>query len=217
MIEKFLKIILGIFAVFVVVNLLFLDFFWLRGKTVETQESEKLESETSEEISLSESTSCQPACLERIQEEVEKLAGNLPTSSQPVVEATPTPTAGRTPSVTYLPIGSSGSTSNGSWTDIAGTEFYFNLADYQKVKAARWEVNLRSFLAGNAVYARIYDVTNNRAVDGSELSTTSGTSVVLRSGDLVIWQGNNLYRVQARSPSENPAYLDTPRLKILLE
>jgi hypothetical protein len=76
---------------------------------------------------------------------------------------------------------------------------------------------LRSFLAGNAVWARIYDVTNNRAVDGSELSTTSGTSLILRSSDLVIWRGNNLYRVQAKSSSGNPAYLDAPRLKIILE
>jgi hypothetical protein len=76
---------------------------------------------------------------------------------------------------------------------------------------------LRSFLGGNKVYARLYDVTNKRAVDFSELWSDSGTSEFKRSVDLAIWRGNNLYRVQAKSSTGTPAYLDSPRLKIILE
>lgn len=230
MTENFLKIFLIILGIFVIANLLFLDFVWIRQKTETPKNVSQTETGVTEATGFAptpgpgETKTCQPACLEKIQEEVEELA-NQPGGSQTVVSPTPgvtkalAPKATSTPSpsVTYLTIGSSGSTSSTSWVDIAGTEFYFNLADYSKVKTVRWEINVRSFLGGNSVYARLYDVTNNRAVDNSEMSTTSSTSVILRSTDLTIWQGNNLYRVQAKSESGNPAYLDAPRLKITLE
>jgi len=216
MIDKFLKIILGALSFFVFINLLFLDFVWLKEKPKEVSQENVTIGSVPTVSEIETTTDCQKSCLDKIQEEVEKLGTKV--GVQPETQATPTPTtAPRGANVQYLTIGSAGSTSNASWADISGTEFYFNLADYQNIKAVRWEINLRSFLAGNAVSARIYDVTNSRAVDGSELLTTSGTSVLLRSGDLTIWRGNNLYRVQAKSSSENPAYLDTPRLKILLE
>lgn len=222
MIEKFLKIFLIILGIFVVANLLFLDFVWVRQKAETPRITESTGLIPTPEPG--EAKICQPACLEKIQEEMEELTNKLG-GSQTVVSPTPgvtkalTPKATSTPSpsVTYLTIGSSGSTQSTSWVDIAGTEFYFNLADYSKVKTVRWEINVRSFLGGNPVYVRLYDVTNNRAIDNSEMLTTSSTSVILRSTDLTIWQGSNLYRVQAKSDSGNPAYLDSPRLKITLE
>ncbi len=127
--------------------------------------------------------------------------------------AQPTPSS----KVTHITIGGSSSTSSTSWQDIQGTDFYFDLTDYPTTTSVRWEISLRAFLAGNLVYARLYDVTNSRAVDFSELSSDSGTSVLQRSVDLAIWRGNNLYRVQGKSSTGNPAYLDSPRLRINLE
>lgn len=219
MFEKFLKITLGFLGILIFANLLFLDFVWFEKK-----ESPAVTVKTSEEPTIIQT--CDNSCQEEIQKEVKLIVAALPTSAiakiikeEPVIvpTSTPTSTPTRSLSVSFVSIGSSGSTSETSWTDIAGTEFYFNLADYTNLKSVRWEVNLRSFLAGNSISARIYDVTNSRAVDGGELSTTSGTSVIVRSNDLTIWRGNNLYRVQAKSSSGNPAFLDSPRLKIFLE
>ncbi|MDP3954948.1 MAG: hypothetical protein Q8Q15_01115 [bacterium] len=218
MFDKFLKITLFFLGILVIANLLFLDFVWFEKKespvaVVKTQkETDNIQH-------------CDSSCQEEIQKEV-KRAVAVPTSvtaktvkeeSAAVPTLIPTSVTAQSSSVSFISIGSSGSTSETSWTDIPGTEFYFNLVDYSNLKSVRWEVNLRSFLAGNAVSVRIYDATNSRAVDSSELSTTSGASVIVRSNDLSIWRGNNLYRVQAKSSSGNPVYLDAPRLKIFLE
>lgn len=212
MIDKFLKVVLVIFGILIFSNIVFLDFVFIKQEKPELTVSAPTLTPTPE-TATGEAQECDQVCLELIKEEVKKAVSEI--GGPPTPTATPVPT--KSLSYLYLPIGSSGATSNTSWTDIPGTEFYFDLADYSDLKAVRWEINLRSFLAGNSVSARIYDVSNSRAVDGSELSTTSGTSVLLRSSDLSIWRGNNLYRVQAKSSSGNPVYLDAPRLKIILE
>ncbi len=225
MIEKFLKIIFIVLGILVLGNLVFLDFVFVKQKKPELTNPAAILTSTltpAPKPTTGNSVSeCGQDCLTTIKQEVKKAVDEISitqtTGTEGTVIPSPTPIRAKNPSFLYLPIGSSGSTSSTSWIDIPGTEFYFDLVDYSGLKAVRWEINLRSFLAGNNVSSRIYDVSNSRAVDGSELSTTSGISVLLRSGDLTIWRGNNLYRIQAKSESGNPVYLDAPRLKITLE
>jgi hypothetical protein len=229
---KFLMI--GISAL-VVINLLVLDFIWVSQQRESSipivSLPEKLEFRTGATItptptpasltpvvsSPEESGGCLESCQEYIDQKIAEELAKLPTpvtTTETVIQTIqPTPSS----KVTYISLGGSSSTSATGWTDIPGSDFYFDLSDYPTATGVRWEISLRSFLAGNMVYARLYDVTNSRAVDFSELTSTSGTSELKRSVDLAIWRGNNLYRIQGKSSTGTPAYLDSPRLKITLE
>ncbi len=222
--ENRLKIIvIGIIAL-IVVNLLVLDFIWINQPKEETalapQETKTPTTLPSPTPTLFTSQitppeGCSEECLDYIDQKIDEAISGLPTpaAQKTVIPAQPTPGS----KVTYITIGGSSSTSSTSWADIPGTDFYFDLSDYPTATGVRWEISLRSYLAGNLVYARLYDVTNSRAVDFSELTSDSGTSELKRSVDLSIWRGNNLYRVQGKSSTGTPAYLDSPRLRVILE
>ena len=100
------------------------------------------------------------------------------------------------------------------WTDIAATDFYFNFADYSQAKSASFQASLQSFPSQDSVYLRLYDVTNKRAVDGSELITDSVTYTLVTSGTLSIWQGNNLYRIQGKGINGNTLNFSNSKLRI---
>lgn len=214
--DKFLKNLLWVLGILMIVNLLVLDFVWFKPKVTTPQETQTFLASTpipGAEIGVV----CGTDCLKEIQQEVQKAVANLPTV-KPTAEkiAQPIPTSPST-KIVYISIGSTGSTANTSWADIPGTDFYFDLSDYPGVKSVRWEASLQSYLSSDPVYVRLYDVTNNRAVDGSDLTTTFSTYQYIRSSDLTIWRGNNLYRIQARGSSGNTVNLSSPRLKIILE
>jgi len=214
---KFLGVAIG---AIIVLNLFVLDFIWVKQKkeTPVSKSGVELLRTSTPTLPLSEITpaeECSEACQEYFDQKINEAISSLPTpaSQKTVVPAQSTPSS----KVAYITIGGSSSTSSTSWADIPGTDFYFDLSDYPTATGVRWEISLRSFLAGNFVYARLYDVTNKRAVDFSEQSSDSGTSELKRSPDLSIWRYNNLYRVQGKSSAGCDAYLDSPRLRINLE
>lgn len=154
------------------------------------------------------SSTCLSACKKYVQSELENLA---------VATSAPTPAKSSAAKVIYVPIGSSGSTTETSWTDIPGTDLYLDIANYPSFKSVSWEVSLQSYQSTNPVYIRLYDTSGKRAVDGSELSTSSPSYEYLRSGNLTIWAGNNLYRIQAKASAANTINFTSARLKITLE
>jgi hypothetical protein len=223
--ENKLKVfVIGIGAL-IVINLLVLDFIWInQRKEGPTPESLAVITPTTAIPSptptlltteITPPEGCSKECSSYIDQKISEAISGLPTAApqKTIVPAQPTPSS----KVSYITIGGSSSTNSTSWQDIPGTDFYFDLSDYPTATGVRWEISLRSFLAGNLVYARLYDVTNSRAVDFSELSSDSGISELKRSVEIAIWRGNNLYRVQGKSSTGTPAYLDSPRLRIILE
>lgn len=230
MTERISKIIPWVGAVLVILNLLLLDFIWVSRQKKEPKITETAETTfgtptpqpeagppLAETLTPGVSTgeACTPQCKTYIEEEISKAISSTPTKPvSPTPKVTPTPSASK---VSYITIGSTGSTSNTTWTDISGTDFYFDLGDYTSAKAIRWEVSLQSYLSSDPAYVRLYDVTNKRGIDGSELTTRSSSFEYLQSGNLTIWRGNNLYRIQAKGSSGNVVNFTSPRLKIVLE
>jgi len=222
--NKLKVLVIGIGAL-IVINLLVLDFVWINQRKVElTPESSaaitpmtSFPTPTPNSLisQITPPEGCSEECSSYIDQKINETISGLPTpvSQKTIVPAQPTQSS----KVAYVTIGGSSLTNSTSWVDIPGTDFYFDLSDYPTATGVRWEISLRSYLAGNKVYARLYDVTNKRAVDYSELWSDSGISELKRSPDLSIWRYNNLYRVQGKSSAGCDAYLDSPRLRINLE
>ena len=208
MIDRIIKIIPWVIGIIIFINVLLLD-FWSLEKPGQIPAQEVFSC-----------TSCQQFISDAVQKAlpVVKDNPNTPTSMPTIkLTTTPTPTTIASPNfkVLFIPIGTSGTTTNTDWTDVPGTDFYFNLTDYPRVKNVRWELSLQTDSANTNIYARLYDVTNKRGVDNSQLTTNLITYELVRSGDITIWNGNNLYRVQMKGLNGNTANSLSPKLKLL--
>ena len=216
MFERLLKIFPWIIGLVIIVNLLILDFVWLKKPQSENTQAPIVQPET-----ISNSTDCS-ACQKIITDEIAREVAKItPVIEKQVIQPTVSPKSVALPTstpavkITYQSIGTSGTTTNTNWTDVPGTDFYFNLTDYPGLINVRWETSLQAFITSTDVFARLYDVTNKRGVDYSELKTQSTTYELLRSSDLVIWRGNNLYRIQIKGLNGNTVNILTPKLKLI--
>lgn len=101
----------------------------------------------------------------------------------------------------YISLDGTVSTTSTSWVDAAGIEVAFDLTqDYSKDVPVSWEASLKVAHGNGQAYARLFDVTHGIAVAGSEISTTNNSSYLrVNSGNLGLWVGRNVYRVQLKS------------------
>lgn len=213
---KAFKILLIIFGVLVFLNLLALDWSWFtdksKGKETVAEQVTKEVATIPENCALN----CQQVITEKIQEE---LAKTSPSAGQSSVLPTDTltvktPTSGQQ-KIIYVPLASDGTTVLTSWTDIIPSEFYFDLANYPGIKEIHFETYLQAVNGSAKVYARLYDATNKRGVDYSDLSTANGVFSRLESSAITIWRGNNKYTVQLRSENGTEVQLKDAKLKII--
>lgn len=218
--NKNLKILLIVFGVLIIANFSVLDFFLVKEKFLLKPEKNLVTNETVpfEETKVATDSCgllCQETIVQKIGEELSRLPSPAGQSSvSPALPTkTPTPANGK-PKVVYIPLAADGSISSATWTDIVPSEFYFDQTNYPGVKEVRFEVNLLS-LNNDLAFVRLYDATNKRAVDFSDLQTTSSTFTRVESSPLVIWQGNNKYNLQLRSVNGTQAQLKDAKLKVL--
>lgn len=161
---------------------------------------------------------CGIECQKYIDESLKSQIPNpkaSPTPSSTVVYKTTSKTKVR--NVQYVTIPGNGFTLSNDWSDISGTDFYFNSADYPGLVEIYLEGNMRLLNGNGKAYMRLFDATHNIGVQGSELETTSQTSVVIVSGKVTFWSGKNLIRVQLKSLTADTSILDSARLRIVTE
>ncbi len=150
-----------------------------------------------------------------VQKAVADALAKIP-SPTPVVKTITQTTTTASHGTVYIPLGGQGNTTNTGWVDVPNNEVYINLkGDYGQTAKATWDVFLRVENANGQAFARLFDVTHSIAVDGSEVSIVNNASFTqASSGNLNLWAGKNLYRVQLKSLNGFPIYLDSGRVKI---
>ncbi|MFC1790026.1 hypothetical protein ACFLZP_00920 [Patescibacteria group bacterium] len=227
--NKLPKVLVGILALLFLGNLLVLD-YWVfvreESPTSLTKEASSPENQTGErpKPSLAPSGSvfgnlavgdldvCPDACLETIDKAVATVAADLARKTTPSLATLPTTTP-----VFYqtsLSLGSGGTSSSMAWTDVGGSEFEFDLANYPSGVRVILQLSLKAAHLGGRCYARLYDRSHYRAVDYSFLDTDQNSFQFLTSNNLSIWQGNNSYRLQLKSLNGIECFLQSPRLVI---
>lgn len=158
--------------------------------------------------------SCQKLIDQRVEEAVANLTSQLEALEKKLEAVTSTSTSSTSQQPTYIPLVSSAETVSTGWTDVAGSDFRFDPADYPAGATVHYEVNLRAVHGSGLVYTRLYDKTHERGVDFSEHSTNSDSFQYLASNHIAVWQGNNLYRVQIRSSNGTQVELQAAKLKV---
>lgn len=118
--------------------------------------------------------------------------------------------------ITYLNLNGTFTTTNTDWTDIKSTDALINLeAEYGVDGYVDWEAAIMTSSSGSKVFVRLYDVTHNIGVNGSELESSGTTSARVASGRLYFWRGQNTYRVQIKSLNGINATFDGGKIKIV--
>ncbi|QQG47379.1 MAG: hypothetical protein HY044_04620 [Candidatus Woesebacteria bacterium] len=135
------------------------------------------------------------------------------TSTQTVyVKSSPQPKSLQT---VYIPLGGSSNTQSQNWVSLNNNQVYIDFySDYGASAYATWDVFMKVDQGNGAAYARIFDLTNGVAVDGSELTTTSADTTQVSSGQIKLRSGRNLYAVQIKSLNGYTAFIDSARIKI---
>lgn len=167
------------------------------------------------ETRIKEIEKCSKDCEEKILEIVSKSLSTL--SGQPKLTATSVPAkVVRTKQTVYIPLNGSFLTTSTDWVDIKTSDVYIDLKnDYSETATPLWEATLKIEQGNGVVFARLFDVTHAIAVSGSEISANSPTFTLVSSGNLSFWAGRNLYRVQIKSLTSLPAYIESARIKVV--
>ena len=146
---------------------------------------------------------CGNECIKRINDAVSQavssMSGTIKESTK-IVISTPLSKQLKT-QVSYIPLSGPITTTSSSWYDAPGTDFYLDLEkDYNLNALSSWEAYLKVAHSNGTAYARLYDVTHGIAVNGSEINLSNNSSLTqISSGNLSLWAGRNLYRVQLKS------------------
>lgn len=228
------KIILVFFGLSALINLLIVDLWVLKRKEeiapdflpdkpsvtlpVET-EKEKLERETLSDITKDEvsldSFDCSDKCQKLIEDKVRQEIAKIPTQPPAKTLAVVPTVTGNKNKIVYVPLVTEGTTASTIWSDILPSEFYFDLNDYPGVKEVRFVAYLQAVQGAAKIYARLYDQTNKRGIDYSDIETQSSSYTLVESSKMTIWQGNNRYTVQLKSLNGTQALLKEAKLKII--
>ncbi len=158
---------------------------------------------------------CGEECKSQISKEVSKAMATISGTTKKETVYQPSPASSQS-KITYIPISGSMTTTSMEWADAPGTDIYIDMAkDYGKVSWVDWEAVLKVAYGNGQAFARLYDVTHNIGVNGSEVSAKSATSTqAASSGNMSFWAGRNLYRVQLKSLNSYEVTFSGGRIKI---
>jgi len=123
------------------------------------------------------------------------------------------PTASR--HLTYLPISGSFNQLAYDWVDDPTSDFYFDTIDYPGLISVTFEASMKLFNGNGLAFTRLFDVTHQVAVPGSQIQTGNQADTIVTSGPLNFMAGHNLIRVQIKSLTADTTYFNSGRLIIV--
>jgi len=155
-------------------------------------------------------------CGDACKDEIERLVSQAVATLSAKTNVTNVVNTSATSGTTYIPMGSTFSTFATDWTDVADSGIYIDLEkDYGKSAKVSWGTSLKVAHANGKAFARLFDDTNKIAVDFSEISTeNNSTYKQVSSGNLPLWRGRNLYKVQIKSLNSFEITYSVGRIKV---
>lgn len=97
------------------------------------------------------------------------------------------------------------------WTKVDGSDFWFDQSLYGNVAVVTWQ----GWIENGKGSVRLYDATNGRGVDGSEMTLNANGRASFYSGNLAIWRGQNQYYIQVKNSTLEQVNVTGARLKIV--
>jgi len=158
---------------------------------------------------------CDKECVEEIvnAKVIDLVAVPTPTDEPEVVEATSKVTS--KPAKEVFVRLSDGSGSSESWVNV-GSGKWVDTALYGELLSATWEGWAEMPGGSGVVNIRLYDATNSRAVDGSEVMIKDTARTSFYSKSLTLWRGQNQYFVQVKTNGGGSVDVSEARMKLVV-
>ncbi len=208
MFARFKKFIRGLDPLVHIILIAAVVFLFLRNQSlnskldlISTSESKQTIVQVNDNNELEVNTTEVPEnLLQQINDQISAAIATLSANPKPVIQQV-VQTVDSGQQVTFVPLGTTGSTTSTDWVDIPGSETTLDANnEYGSDAYFDWKVSLKVAHANGEAFARIYDATNNIAVQGSEVSVVNKDEFTqVGSGQMAFWNGNNMYKVQMKS------------------
>lgn len=155
---------------------------------------------------------CPKSCLSQI---YEATTSSKPTLAPPVNTGGGQPqTQAQTVKEYYVSFGS-GVGSSSKWQDVPGLQAYVDNNAYGRIKSIVFESSLHVPTGNETVSVRLYNSTDGRAIQNTQLDFNGNSSSVFSASQpITLDYGNKLYKVQMQTQLGYPAVLDQSRIHI---
>lgn len=199
------RFLLFAFFGFILVNLMFLNYIVLKGRTeVGSMNVVGSVNRMADDADVCDTTTCVPDLYNAIYQA---------TASQQLQ-----PQA-QVQSVTgseeyYITLGT-GTSSSGTWADVGGASAYVDSSKYENIQTVTFEASVVIPTGNQAAYVQLYNVTAQHPVWFSQVSLQGGQPQLLISQPITLDPGANLYQVQMMTQLQYPAVLTQSRIHII--
>ena len=185
----------------------------VNNKVIPTPIDEPAVEKAVQTFSFNDCVDCEEKFNTIVSDAIAALPTSAPSSSQAVV-ATTNP---KTTQTTYLPLGSTASSTSTDWYTIDDSSSYIDINnDFSGDPYVTFEASLKVKHGNGHAFARLWDDTNKVAVNGSEISTQNNEDYQLvKSGQLYLWNGNNNYKIQLKSLNGFEVTYTNSKIKIV--
>lgn len=128
---------------------------------------------------------------------------------------TPAPTTTQNKGDIFIPLCAETNTSDANWTNTdINCDVLLNPTDFLGYSSMQLEGNMRLNQIIGTLYARLYNVTDNSAVNSSEISTTSEPYQLVTSSGFNLASGTKTYRLQLKSSSNTIGVIKNARIRV---
>jgi len=151
-----------------------------------------------------------------VADEVSKAVATISGKTETIIKETTTPVVSKTKSTDFITLGATSTSTSTDWETLEGTGVWIDINnDYGPDAYIKWEAALKVAHGNGQAFVRLWDDTHKIAVAGSELSTTNNSDYqTVESGQLALWSGKNLYKVQVKSLNSFEVTYTNGKIKI---
>lgn len=207
------------------VNVLVLN-LWVFGnmgnndKEVLGDRVEKVIEVKNEEEKLEEGDVCNKGCVlgiveDKITELVEKYSLAVKKTTTSTTKSVSAPVA--KPEMEKFIRLTGGEAQGSGWLRLGETVFWLDTSLYGELVEASWQGWLDSSGGSLDGWVRLYDASNGRVVDGSEVKVTGQSKTSFYSDNIAIWRGQNQYYIEIKdNGGGNKMTISEPRLRLVV-
>ncbi len=205
--EKEIKIgflIIGIIIVLILVNIIYLNFFFFKNRG-----SSRIITSQSSLRSISPSPT-------PIQSGPTPCINCMSSTTSATILSPVSPS--HVPAVKdyFVPLGS-GTNQSSDWMDVPGIQATVDFGQYANIKEIHFEASVYLPNAGEQVWVRLFNKTDQHPVWYSDVSMNDNSSGSLSSAPLVYDKGVKLYQVQMKTQLQAVANLVQARIHVILQ
>lgn len=114
----------------------------------------------------------------------------------------------------YIPLGSGGVRNDQDWWALSSYEISIDPSEYAGYTSMQMEVTMRLWETSGTAFARLYNYTDGKEIQNSEVNVTQDVATLATSYYFQLPTGKKTYRLQVKSTQGFNVELENARIKV---